>query len=91
MREYYEGSIAPLGTEDWTEPCDVFVASEEIAAQKVIERNLAYNEVGENEFVRITVRKITLKGKPLGEWEHYTGRARAVYHSQVKSVLADNI
>jgi hypothetical protein len=91
MKKHYEGSIAPLGTEDWTEPCDAFAANAELAARQVLEWNLKCGEIDEDQLVNVCVREITAAGDPINDvWEYLTGRAWVKYGSEVTSVPIAN-
>jgi hypothetical protein len=90
MKKHYEGSIAPLGTEDWSEPCDAFAGTPEIAAKQVVEHNLQQGEIDEDQIVNICVREITEKGDPITEWEYLTGRAWVEYGSKITSIPIAN-
>jgi len=53
MKYHYEGSTAQIGTEDWTEPCDAFASTPEIAAQQVVEWSLKCDVIESSEAVNI--------------------------------------
>lgn len=86
MKKHYEGSISQPGTEDWSEPCDLFAAAPEIAAKQLVEWQLSQGEIEENQTVNICVREITVKGIPVTGWEYLTGKAMVAYTSEVTPV-----
>jgi hypothetical protein len=83
MKQHYEGSIAPLGTEDWSEPCDAFAATAELAAKQILEFSLQCAAIEEDEIVNICVREITASGDPVTDWEYLTGHAWVEYGSKI--------
>jgi len=85
MKYHYEGSTAQIGTEDWTEPCDAFASTPEIAAQQVVEWSLKCGVIESSEAVNICVRQIAINGEPLGEWEYFTGKAFVTYRSEISA------
>jgi hypothetical protein len=84
--KFFEGSIAELGSEDWSEPCDVQTGSAQIAAGKVVEWFLECGEVEANKEVAICIREISIEGSPLSEWVYFRGSARASYRSTIKEL-----
>ena len=90
MKRHYEGSIAELDSEDYGEPCDVFAATEEIAALKIIEAFLKADELEPNKEVKVCVREITVDGDPVGEWHYYRGEGYRTFHSEVREIPIAN-
>jgi len=91
MKKHYEGSIATLGTEDWSEPCDAFAATVELAAKQVLEWNLKCDEIEEDQIVNVCVREITAEGEPITDgWEYLTGRAWVEYGSKITNIPVAN-
>ena len=88
MKQHYEGSISQPGTAEWSEPCDAFAATAELAAEQVIERNLKCGKLEESESVSICVRRIAWNGDPLGDWEYFNGKAWVTYRSEVSAQSA---
>lgn len=84
MKKHYEGSIATVGTEEWSEPVDVMAGNEEIAAQRVIEAHVFARFAENEEELQITVREVSVDGEPKGEWTYFLGKAWPVWKSEVK-------
>ena len=91
MNNNYEGSVAELGTEDWSEPFDVVAPTPEIAAQKVLKQDIKDREdfIGSeiaHEIQSVCVREITPAGKPLSDWFYFKGSVKRVYQATVEAI-----
>jgi hypothetical protein len=77
----YEGSVAEIGGEEWSEPHRRCATTAESAAAKIIESHLECGEIESDKKYAICVRDIT--NGITGEWKHFYGRAWAEYHSVI--------
>ena len=84
MKRHYEGSIAALGTDEWSEPRRVLESTAKLAAEKILAMSLQEDEIEEDQAVNVCVRKITPDGIiALGEWEYFAGQAWVMCCSEV--------
>lgn len=90
MKRHYEGSIAELESDDWSEPCDVYAATEKIAGQLVINAHMEADELEHDKEVRVCVREITVDGDPIGEWCYFTGLGWRICRSIIKDIPIAN-
>ena len=88
MNNNYEGSVAELGTEDWSEPFDVVAPTPEIAAQKVLmaAAKTATVLISPREDYDVNCREITPAGKPITDWFYFKGSVKRVYQATVEAV-----
>ena len=77
----YEGSVAEIGSEEWSEPHRRCATTAESAAAKIIESHLKCEEIEPNKKYSICVRDIT--NGITGEWKEFQGYAWAEYHSVI--------
>jgi len=88
INSIYEGSIAPLGTnEDWTEPCDTIAPTPYVAAQKILSIHGENGEIESHEEVQVCVREINLDGDPISDWQYFKGKTWSSWHSNITETL----
>lgn len=90
MKDFYEGSVAEIGTSEWTEPHDVSAVTAEIAAIEVLASHAEVHEVAIQQEMDVCVRQVTVEGEPLGDWQYFRGKAWAVFRAEARPIIPAN-
>jgi len=77
----YEGSIAEIGTEDWSEPHRRTANNPESAAAEIIRSHLESGDADDGKRYAISVRE-TAEGS--SDWQYFHGYAWAEYRAMVE-------
>lgn len=90
MKDFFEGSISTIGTEEWTEPHDVTAVTHQLAAIEVLESHADCHEVELRQEMDVCVRQVNFEGEPLSEWQYFRGKAWAVFRAEAVAISPAN-
>ena len=90
MKDFYQGSVAAIGTSEWTEPHDVSAVTAQIAAIEVLKSHAEVHDVALHQEMDVCVRQVDLECEPLGEWQYFRGKAWAVFRAEAVEISPAN-
>ena len=76
----YEGSIAEIGTEEWTEPHFVDASNPISAAEAILESHLKDDQIEEDTEYGVCLRQM---GVGASDWAYFKGKAEMTFSATI--------